>query len=227
MQRTALLGRDHTTEGAWTAQGAAGWGIAISKGWESPARKVDANEDAGAVVDGVVRLAAVADAHWGGSSAWRFAQVVADSEVDDSLAEMFRTTSTQLGAASERSECAALVVRVEGRQVRWVSIGDCRCYRVSTKGVEVLNRLQHSYLGADPSWLPLEEGMRILESGDRLVLVSDGVPECTYGEESFMPAEVAATVRGGDPREAAGRLAQAALDRGGEDNIVVVVLDVV
>lgn len=224
---TVLLGSDHEVEGEVVVKAGGGWAVAISKGWESPAPKTDPNEDAVAVVPGAVTLATVADAHWGGASAWTVARVVARAEAGETdLAGLLRRASEHNRVTGERSECAALVVRVEGRQVRWVSIGDCRGYRVSAEGVEVLNRLQHNYLGADASWLPLDEGMRVLAAGDRLVLATDGVPECTYGDETFLPAEVAAVVRGAEIEEAARRLVHEALARGGEDNIAVAIVDV-
>ena len=104
----------------------------------------------------------------------------------------------------------------------WASVGDCRLYHVRQSDVVVCNPLHGVYLG-DRGLVEPEQGVCTLSPGDRVVLASDGLPECIYGRETLSPAQIAARVRDASPEAGALALIQEALQGGGQDNIAVVV----
>ena len=217
-------------------QASEGWALANSKGLESPAPKQDPNEDSvGVLCSGVGVVAVVADAHFGRLSA----EVLVDhllsaalsqppprggsaTERWDWLRARMETANRRVRAQQTRSACAALALIQQGPRAWWASIGDCRLYHVTRGGVRVCNPLTHVYLG-DRAAVELELGELTATAGDRLVLATDGLPECIYGRETLPPAVVGEQVRGVEPLAGAVALIEAALRGGGEDNVAVVV----
>ena len=225
-----LQGRDCTDKGIIRHKRAGPWGLALSRGLDSPATKQDPNEDAcGVVTSTEYSVAVVADAHFGRRSA--------EVAVEAILAAALRTPPSsnprgwlaqQLAAAHQRvlkgsSACALLAVVVQGSQLSWISIGDCRLYLLRSGQTTVLNPLDGHYLG-DWGTLKTSSGEQPLHIDDRIIIASDGLPECRYNVPTLSPHQVGLIASRGDAEEVAISLTEAALERGGEDNIAVVVL---
>lgn len=231
-----LRGGACTETGEIVTRSAPGWSLALSKGLESPARKVDPNEDAcGVVAGGIGAVAVVADAHYGRMSAEVSVdhllgvalqepppRALSAPVIWEWLREHLSGANAQVRARQSTSACAILAVVVQGRSAWWASIGDCRLYRIRGTDSTVCNPLRGTYLG-DRGLVEPEVGQLSLEAGDRLVLASDGLPECRYGQETLSPSDVAAAIAGCSGEAAARALVTAALDGGGEDNIAVIV----
>jgi PPM family protein phosphatase len=136
-------------------------------------------------------------------------------------------------------------VSIVDRQLFFAHVGDSRLYLVRAKSVSRLTR-DHSYvgrlvesgivrsedaeshpqrhiltaaLGSGREVLPdVPEHPLTLEDGDSLVLCTDGLWSLV-GEE-----ELASAIRSGSPTESAAALINLALERGGPDNVTVLVL---
>lgn len=113
---------------------------------------------------------------------------------------------------------------VSGRQAAIANIGDSRAYLVRA-GVARQLTTDHSgefagsitrFLG-DPRGIQPDVFVETLMAGDRLVLCSDGLTR------HVRPEEIGAIATRGAPGPAAERLVALANDRGGEDNVTVVV----
>jgi PPM family protein phosphatase len=139
--------------------------------------------------------------------------------------------------------CTAL--SIVGRQLYFAHVGDSRLYLVRPKSVSRLTR-DHSYvgrlvesgivrsedaeshpqrhiltaaLGSGREVLPdVPEQPLSLEKGDLLALCTDGLWSMVSEQE------LAAAMRSGTPPEASAALVNLALERGGPDNITVLVL---
>ena len=224
-----LQGRDCTDKGTIRHKRAGSWGLALSRGLDSPATKQDPNEDAcGVVTSAELSVAVVADAHFGRRSA--------EVAVEALLAAAIRTPpgsdpcgwlSDQLASAHRRvlkgsSACALLAVVIQGSELYWISIGDCRLYLLRSGDTKVLNPLDNHYLGDWGSLKP-STGKSTLDLDDVIIMSSDGLPECRYNIPTLSPRQVGLIASRGDAMEAAVALTEAALERGGEDNIAVVV----
>ena len=187
------------------------------------------------VSGGVGVVSVVADAHFGRLSA----EVVVDyllsmamqeplprgggaPEAWAWLAAGLETASRRIRAQDTASACAVLATIQQGNMLWWASVGDCRLYHVRQSDVVVCNPLHGVYLG-DRGLVEPEQGVCTLSPGDRVVLASDGLPECIYGRETLSPAQIAARVRDASPEAGALALIQEALQGGGQDNIAVVV----
>jgi PPM family protein phosphatase len=138
----------------------------------------------------------------------------------------------------------AIVARVDGRSCEIAWVGDSRAYLLRRGALSLLTR-DHSYVEAliergaidvgearnhpdrnivlqtlgvadpDPSLATLQ-----LREGDRLLLCSDGL------NDELDDAEIAAVLSlHADPHAAAAQLIDAALAKGGRDNVSVIVLD--
>ncbi|GEM_PF-6982813 len=211
-----LLGPDHLEHAAVNTASCSGWCLSISKGLDSPAPKVDANEDACGVMErqGVI-TAVVADAHWGAASASAVVQAFMKHGLVRAALE-----AAQAALRGERSECAWLAVEVRGQDLRWWSQGDCRLY--GTHPPRVINPLVPAYFGARLGPRGIEIGSATLSPGERIVLATDGLPECVYGHVTLDAGQIAACVaEAGDA--AAEALVRLALSGGGQDNVAVVV----
>ena len=122
-----------------------------------------------------------------------------------------------------------------------VHVGDSRAYHVGEAGIQQITRdhtlaqqlvdagvdasrttaFQHvltNCLGADAGRVTSEVHHLQLDDGDHLVLCTDGLSDLVDADE--IQQAVAATE---DPQEACNRLVDLALERGGKDNITVVI----
>jgi PPM family protein phosphatase len=169
----------------------------------------------------------------------------------DTLVAAFETAHTTIQRyATEHIElqgmgttCTAL--SIVGRQLYFAHVGDSRLYLIRAKTISRLTR-DHSYVGRlvesgivrseDAESHPqrhiltaaLGSGREVvpdkpdqplaLEKDDTLVLCTDGLWSLV-GEQ-----ELAAAVRSGTPAESSSELIKMALERGGPDNITVLIL---
>ena len=230
MKPALLLGRDCTAKGIIETAEVGPWGLALSRGLDSPAPKHDPNEDAcGVVSSATLSVAVVADAHFGRMSA----EVAVQSMLSEAIQKPPTIPDTEgwlrraLGDAHRRAQpgssaCALLAVVLQGGQLFWISMGDCRLYRVRQGATEVLNPMTSRYLG-DWGMLTPESGKTTLQPGDRIIMASDGLPECRYGIPTLTPMTLGLIAETGTAKEAALALTEAAISGGGEDNIAVVV----
>ncbi|MDG1479814.1 MAG: protein phosphatase 2C domain-containing protein [Myxococcota bacterium] len=230
MSAAVLHGRDCTAYGIVQRAEHGGWAISLCRGFESPAPKQDPNEDScGVTTTPSGTVAVVADAHFGRRSAEVAVDVLLSAAQTgppgrDPIGWMKARLSElnqQLQPGS--SACALLMVVAQGDRLFWASIGDCRLYRLRSAQTVVLNRLNERYLG-DRGWLRVTTGEGTLQKGDRVIMVSDGVPECRYGIPTLTPQQIGQITAQGSAAEAARALVAAALQGGGEDNIAVALL---
>ena len=230
MKPAVLHGRDCTAYGIVQHAEYGGWAISLCRGFESPAPKQDPNEDScGVITIPSGAVAVVADAHFGRRSA----EVAVDALLSaaqaippdrDPVGWMkvhLSKLNRQLQPGS--SACALLMVVVQGDRLCWASIGDCRLYRIRSARTVVLNRLDGSYLG-DRGRLRVNTGKTSLHKDDRIIMASDGVPECRYGIPTLTPQQIGQIAAQGTTAEATSALVAAALRGGGEDNIAVALL---
>lgn len=230
MSAAVLHGRDCTAYGTVQHAELGSWAVSLCRGFESPAPKQDPNEDScGVATTPSGTVAVVADAHFGRRSA----EVAVDALLSaaqtvppgrDPIGWMrahLSKLNRQLQPGS--SACALLVVVAQEDRLCWASIGDCRLYRLRSAQTVVLNRLDERYLG-DRGRLHVRTGEVALQEGDRIIIASDGVPECRYGIPTLTPQQIGQSTAQGTPAEAARALVAAALRGGGEDNIAVALL---
>jgi len=138
-------------------------------------------------------------------------------------------------------------VAIVGRQLRFAHVGDSRLYRVRDASITRLTR-DHSYvgrlvesglvrpedaeshpqrhiltaaLGSGPSVTPdIPEQPIPVQQGDIFILCSDGLWSVVHDQE------LAAVVGENSLPESCARLVKMAIDRGGPDNITVVILKI-
>jgi protein phosphatase len=174
----------------------------------------------------------------------------------DTLLEVVRAANERIGEQAAQlaggmgtTLVGLAIAESEGGHDRFLvfNIGDSRCYRARPGELERLTHdhslVQHLVdahvitpdearehprrnvitrsLSGDPV-LDVESWFMQPDRGDRYVICSDGVTD------ELTDDEVAAAIGGvDDPQVAADAVLSAALDRGGRDNVTVVVLDVV
>jgi len=131
----------------------------------------------------------------------------------------------QLETQRTESACALVVARICEQELIWAAFGDCRLFRISPEGDA------HSLTPVEQMWLDggfrpreLRWGRARVESGERFLLCTDGLPECRYGVETLFPDALGRLACRGSLADAARALVQEALDGGGEDNIGVVLM---
>ena len=146
------------------------------------------------------------------------------SAVQHANAEVLRR-SAEHGHPQAASTLVAVAVR--GREACIANIGDSRAYLVR-RGTSRQITTDHSggpassitrFLG-DARGVQPDIFVETLEPGDRLVLCSDGL---TRGVSD---AEIAAHAAGPDPARAAEALVALANERGGQDNVTVIIYPV-
>jgi len=127
-----------------------------------------------------------------------------------------------------RSETTLLTVMLEGRTLRWVSVGDSLLFAVQASGaMRLLSRPAAVYVGRPgvAAALPFDAGVVELAEGEWALLATDGIEPDSSGMDL---SEVGACLRGAVDAEAgvAELLARAgaADEGGGGDNLAVVVL---
>lgn len=192
-------------------------------------------------------LAAVADAHWGGTSgeaiagglraAWDATEGTPRASVRLHKA-LLAIEAQFLGSRSpdDPSETTALLVHLCGTHLSFASVGDSLLIVVGRDGngtprVALRNQLSPFFLGVQPlatlPGSPIDSGTLALESGDVVLLASDGLePEASRLE----PHEVAAELTAAGPLEDRVRrimeLANDPARRAGRDNLALVALSV-
>ena len=159
----------------------------------------------------------------------RFYTALATSDLRASLAVAMRDTNDAVVRAGDeqgqRGAASTLVAAaVRRRDVAIANLGDSRAYLVRGGAARQLTT-DHAgerpnaitrFVG-DPRGVQPDVFVESLRSGDRLVLCSDGLTR--HVEDP----EIAAQVARADPAAAATRLVDLANERGGEDNVTVVV----
>jgi len=128
----------------------------------------------------------------------------------------------ELGHPQAASTLVAVAIR--GREACIANIGDSRAYLIR-HGAPRQITTDHSggptssitrFLG-DARGVQPDIFVETLEAGDRLVLCSDGLTR------SISDAEIAARAAGTDPARAADELVALANERGGQDNVTVII----
>ncbi|MGB9483172.1 MAG: PP2C family protein-serine/threonine phosphatase [Candidatus Dormiibacterota bacterium] len=126
----------------------------------------------------------------------------------------------------------ATVIWVSGSQLQYVSVGDSRLYRQPATGSpleqitvdEGEGNILFNALGEGPDRNGLsvapQHGTLRLSSGDKLLLVTDGITG-DFEPDILTEQELAAAVAGGDPQRAAERLLEIARKRDDRTALVV------
>jgi protein phosphatase len=240
VSETILFGRDHEVTGEIAVRSVPGapWAAAISPGAATNKHERHGNEDAcGIAARGKIVLAALADAHWGRAAAEVavVAAIAADLVAEAArggllraLEASLRRTAARLSEAHEGSEAAVVAVAWDGARLHWAAVGDCRAYllhRDRPSDARELAPVRETYLGARWKEPEIASGTEDAVRGARIVLASDGLPECVYARPTLGTAEIGRLAARGSPAGAARALVEAALAKGGEDNVAVVVGD--
>jgi PPM family protein phosphatase len=159
----------------------------------------------------------------------RFYAALASADLRSSLAAAMRDTNDAVVRAGDeqgRHGAASTLVAaaVRDRDAAIANLGDSRAYLVRGGTVRQLTA-DHAgeranaitrFVG-DPRGVQPDVFVESLRSGDRLVLCSDGLTR------HVADAEIAVHVSRAEPAAAADRLVELANERGGEDNVTVVV----
>lgn len=192
------------------------------------------NEDSVAAValpDGVV--AVVADAHFGPASSELAVDLFArrlKRQPDLPLAELVRGVAQSVendDLSRGRSETTLLAVRLSGRSVEWVAIGDSQLISVASDGTAtLLSTSTGGYVGQYglAASLPTEPVRLPLEEGARLLLATDGIEPESSG---MTLADVGRALVAEPPERAVHALLRRAgshLQGGGGDNLGVALL---
>ena len=218
--------------------------LAISAGVDLPARALRAkgdaahpNEDAGWLLWSPARVVlAVADAHHGREASHDLlAALHANEEAPPAdvagMRAYMEACLAGLGSRDSRSGAAVLIASIDRvtRQGAFWAVGDCAAFRVDRRGrVHPLVRRRSPFLEREQ---PEAVAPRVtpvpLQAGDTLVLATDGLHECCYGQprRSVQPDDMAAVLHGAvGAGQWAARLTQTALtgvrgQPGGQDNV--------
>jgi len=158
----------------------------------------------------------------------RFYEALATQDLRASLAAAIREANDSVvRAAAGRGESSAttlVVAAIRKGEATIANVGDSRAYLV--RGTTA-RQLTTDHAGARPNEITRfvgdERGIQpdvfveSLRAGDRLVLCSDGLTRHVADEE------IAAGSARAEPAQAAGLLVDLANERGGEDNVTVVI----
>ncbi len=158
----------------------------------------------------------------------RFYESLATQDLRSSLAAAVRDANDAVvRAAADRGEASAttlVVAAVRRGEATIANVGDSRAYlvrggtarQVTTDHSGALPNEITRFLGDERGIQP-DVFVESLRSGDRLVLCSDGLTRHVADDE------IAARAVQGDPARAANDLVELANERGGEDNVTVVI----
>lgn len=158
----------------------------------------------------------------------RFYEALATQDLRASLGTAIREANDAVvRAAAGRGQSSAttlVVAAIRRGEATIANVGDSRAYLV--RGASA-RQITADHSGARPNEITRfvgdERGIQPdvfvepLRAGDRLVLCSDGLTRHVHD------GEIAASSAGAEPAQAAGRLVALANERGGEDNVTVVV----
>lgn len=151
--------------------------------------------------------------------------------VEERLADAVRDANTAVLRAAEASgntDAATTLVTaaIAGDRAVIANLGDSRAYLVRDGEARQLTEDHHAErtpaitrFAGDPRGVQPDVFMEDLRLGDRILLCSDGLTR-------HVGAEEIARLAAGDPDSAANALVELALERGGEDNVTVVVHEV-
>lgn len=174
-------------------------------------------------------VAAIADGHFGATAAELAVQAPLEAAGGAGppsgwLERALRDASARLDRSGSDAETAVIGVVAGSGGLDWVAIGDCRSYLLTDPPPRMssLTPVGERYLGRRVGWPPVERG-QLAVAGGRLLLATDGLLQC--GPRQLAEEDIRAIALRGTPPKAARALVQAALDRGGEDNVTVVVGD--
>jgi serine/threonine protein phosphatase PrpC len=233
-----LLGRNFEQKGQLGCLDLETCSLVLSCGLDSPAPKRHPNEDA----IGAARsysgctVGVVADAHFGRESAELVVGAVLSqvfrSEGPASAHSFAERVGTSLSMVAHQlkqqrtdSACALVVARRYEEELIWASVGDCRLYQVEADGrAKELSPVEQAWFGAHFRPRDLNWGRCGVNSSQRLLLATDGLPECQYGIPTLGVGDLGPIAARGGLSVAAKELAQAALDGGGEDNIGILLM---
>jgi serine/threonine protein phosphatase PrpC len=195
-----------------------------------------------------VRLC-ICDGHWGGQAA----QIIADYWLKPrkhfpqnkpeaiSAVQGLQTHIKKLTPCHPEGppEAAFIAAELGERVLRMVSFGDCRSLVARQEGCNSHQVYHHTglatWLGAltfsgHARRLPVERATQFrrleLEPRDVVILYTDGLDECIYETPTIATKTIAHTALLDAPGVATGNLLKLALEKGGEDNVSVAVLQV-
>lgn len=185
-------------------------------------------------------LIAVADGVGGSSGGEIASGVTVESLAGSFAARSAESARTALGSAIQRANAAVLersaalghpqaastlvAAAIRGREACVANIGDSRAYLIRHRSSRQITT-DHAggpassitrFLG-DARGVQPDIFVETLQPGDRLVLCSDGLTR------HVSDAEIAAQASGPDPARAADALIRLANERGGQDNVTVVI----
>lgn len=158
----------------------------------------------------------------------RFFDALPAGGAREALASAIRDANDAvLKGQTDRGDAAATTLvacAVRGREAVVANLGDSRAYLVRagsarqvTEDHAGMTPNQITRFVGDPRGVQPDVFVEMLRGGDRVVLCSDGLTR--HVEDS----EIASIARSADPLAAADELVRLANERGGEDNITVVV----
>lgn len=158
----------------------------------------------------------------------RFFSALAAGGAREALASAIRDANDAvLKGQTDRGDAAATTLvacAVRGREAVVANLGDSRAYLVRGGSARQVTEdhagntsNQITRFVGDPRGVQPDVFVETLRGGDRVVLCSDGLTR--HVEDG----EIASLARGADPLAAADALVRLANERGGEDNITVVV----
>ena len=87
-----------------------------------------------------------------------------------------------------------------------------------------MSPVEQTWLGRSYHPRQLHWGREKIRQQDRILLCTDGLPECRYGRETLSIDQMGQLTAQGTPSDAAMALANAALEGGGEDNLGLLVI---
>jgi serine/threonine protein phosphatase PrpC len=212
------------------------------KGLKSVASKVHPNEDSGAIVIANGKeLMIVADAHWGKEASEyvvsffieQFENILPNKVISEELVAKWSSNLSEglinnlKGVTSETGVLLALTeMKNDPLKTIILSIGDCYAYRITANDACLVNK-KYSY------WIGSRSAVRRdycdistvkIAQGDILILATDGLPECIYGQLILTSAEIGEQVRNCDSAYEMVKILMAlSQEKGGEDNCCIAI----
>lgn len=208
----------------------------------------ESNEDSVTVrIEERLKRICVADGHWGVDAAHQsalFWSKLASFPTDrESALSATRDLENTFLAAFGRDdmnededftpESAFIAVDLINSNMRFVSYGDCRLLVVRNKKIIIRNQPEQTWIGAFSSLglrnrLPIDKVLEFkhheLNSGDIILIFSDGVDECVYGVATLTDEFLEQATTSGDLLAIHKTIIDAVVRHGAEDNASLVVL---
>lgn len=195
LSQVLLSGQEHVHLGAVAWEGLDGVHVGLSAGQspaaEAAAQKLYANEEAVALLgDGQRVLVALCDGHQGSAGHVLAREILsrAQGELPNSLSQLSRLLLEPFAGCEPGSGTTLLLVCIElaSGRVFGLSFGDSSALVLTSRGCTVLNRHSDNYLHPhQPTRFELASTFSyLLGPGEGLLLYSDGLNECCYGQPS-------------------------------------------